>query len=75
MQKLKNVTDNRTYNIIYKGIVLAACRVCQKRAGNYYKIACDGAKRWGRHGSGKPIYSHKHREYQSWKHNRKTQYK
>lgn len=74
MQKLKNVTDNRTYNIIYKGIVLAGCRVCQKRAGNYYKIACESSPRWGRHGNGKAIYSHDYREYKSWKYNRKTQW-
>jgi hypothetical protein len=74
-QKLRNVTDNRTYNIIYKNVIFASCRICQRRAGNYYKIACENNKRWGRHGSGKAIYSYKYREYKSWKYNRKKQWK
>lgn len=50
------------------------CFICQKRSGSWY-YDCSPSKVWGRHGNGKPIYSHKYREYKSWKHNRKTQWK
>jgi hypothetical protein len=50
------------------------CFICQKRSGSWY-YDCSPNKVWGRHGNGKPIYSHKYREYKSWKHNRKTQWK
>jgi hypothetical protein len=50
------------------------CFICSKRCGNWY-YDCSPSKIWGRHGSGKPIYSHKHREFRCWKHNRKTQWK
>jgi hypothetical protein len=50
------------------------CPICSKRCGSWF-YDCAPSKVWGRHGSGKPIYSHKYREYKSWKHNRKTQWK
>lgn len=71
---LNKVTDNKTYNVIYKKFVFNYCYICQRRAGSYY-ANCDGKKRWGYHGNGKPIYSRDYRRYKSWKHNRRTQYK
>ena len=50
------------------------CFICSKRCGSWY-YDCAPSKICGRHGNGKPIYSHKFREYKSWKHNRKTQWK
>jgi len=48
------------------------CRVCQKRAGSWYGSCC--INHYGRHGSGKKIYSKKYRSFKSWKHNRKKQW-
>lgn len=50
------------------------CFICNKRSGSWYYDCHPNSWKIKRHGSGKPIYSHKQREYQSWKHNRKTQY-
>lgn len=75
MQKnLKSITDNRTYKILYKKLLMSSCLICQKRAGSFY-ASCDGKSVKGYHGNGKRILSYKHREYKTWKYNRKTQYK
>ena len=37
------------------------CPICSKRCGSWY-YDCAPSTIWGRHGSGKPIYSHKYRE-------------
>ncbi len=62
-EKVKRMRTNWNY-----------CFICSKRCGSWY-YDCAPSKIWGRHGSGKPIYSHKHREFKSWKYNRKTQWK
>ena len=38
-------------------------------------IMCSPTIVYGRHGNGKPIQSHKRREFRSWKYNRKTKWK
>ncbi len=50
------------------------CFICNKRNGSWY-YDCSPTIVYGRHGNGKPIESNKRREYRSWKHNRKTQWK
>lgn len=75
-KKLLNVTDNRTYNILYKQFVFNYCYICQRRAGSYFAdCSPSGMQSKGRHGSGKYIYRYKARWYKTWKYNRKTQYK
>lgn len=62
-EKVKMMNDSYNY-----------CMICNKRNGSWY-YDCSPSTVWGRHGNGKAIYSHKYREYKSWKHNRKTQWK
>lgn len=51
------------------------CFICSKRAGSHY-YDCNGYSYvYKRHGTGKPIYNHKRREYLTWKYNHKTQFK
>ena len=74
--KLKKTETNRAYNIKYKHYRNDYCFICAKRSGNFYADCSPGnLSARGRHGSGKPVYSHKAREYKTWKYNRKTKYK
>ena len=75
-KELETVTNNRTYNIMYKRSIHTYCYICQKRAGSYFAdCSPSGFQSKGFHGSGKYIYRYKARWYKTWKHNRRTQYK
>jgi hypothetical protein len=54
----KNVTDNKTYNILAKGYK-PNCKYCSKEG---YGAYCGPSE-------------NKSRQYKTWKHTRKTQYK
>lgn len=66
--------NNRIYKILQYKKIYDYCYICQKREGNYYAY-CGPDKVYGYHGNGKRIYSIQRREYRTWKHNRKTQWK
>ena len=58
---LVTVEDNRTYNIVMKNSY-QYCRICCRRSGNYHAY-CG------------PRGRNRVREFRTWKHNRKTQWK
>jgi hypothetical protein len=73
---LTTITDNRTYNILYKNSIHTYCFICQRRVGSYFAdCSPSGYNSKGIHGSGKYLYSTKFRSYKTWKHNRRTQWK
>jgi hypothetical protein len=63
--KLKRAQDNIEYNMIMKNIDLY-CYICVRRAGSY-EASC--------HPSSYNPKGWKGRMYQTWKHNRKNQWK
>lgn len=71
---LNKTTDNHNYKITFKNGIYNYCYICQRREGNFYAY-CGPSKEYGYHGNGKRIYSKQRREYRTWKHTRKTQWK
>jgi len=71
---LNTTTDSRIYKITLKRKLFTYCYICAKRSGSFY-YDCHPADEYGRHGSGKGIFSMQRREYRSWKYNRKNQWK
>ncbi len=59
---LNNVTDNRSYNIIYKNTD-QYCYICCRRSGRYGAYC--GPSNFGK----------QRRSYRTWKYNRKTKWK
>jgi hypothetical protein len=74
--KLNKAKKSREYTKIAKHFYHDYCYICAKRSGSFY-IDCSpqNMRSKGIHGSGKPIYTYKYREYKSWKYNRKTKWK
>lgn len=74
-KKLSKAENSREYRKILLHDVYSYCYICAKRSGSYYYSCHPTDLKAYRHGSGKPIYSHTHRSYKTWKHNRKNQWK
>ena len=73
--RLKKAKTNQEFRANYFRFEYNYCYICSRRAGSFYYFCSPSTIDADRHGSGKPIYSHKRREYKSWKYNRKTQFK
>ena len=73
-QKLKKITDNRTYKIVQKNLLFSICWICKKRTGSWH-YSCPPHNPKFRHGNGKGIFKQKYREFKTWKYNRKTKWK
>jgi hypothetical protein len=75
-KKLNKCSNSRDYKITQTKIEYDYCFICAKRAGSYY-YDCSPmtSKRAGRHGSGKIVSTFDAREFRTWKHTRKKQWK
>lgn len=73
---INTTTSRRIQRQLSKRKIYTYCYICQRRAGSYYADCSPAGFRTDCfHGNGKVMYSHKKREYQCWKHNRKKQWK
>lgn len=70
----RSVTDSRTLRIMFMHRNHAYCRICQKRAGNYFAF-CGRSMTYDIHGSKKLIMSEQRREFRTWKHIRDRQWR
>jgi hypothetical protein len=70
----KAITSKET--LIIERVSESYCLICNRRSGtHHWDCSPSNISAKHRHGSGKAIFNHKYREFRSWKHNRKTQYK
>lgn len=74
--KLNKCLTSREYNILQMKYEYDYCYICSKRCGSYYYDCSPMTyKSPGRHGSGKLVSTYDAREFRTWKHTRKTQWK
>ena len=75
-KKLNKCLNSREYKIALMKYVYDYCFICSKRCGSYYYDCSPmNSKSNGRHGSGKLISTFDSRNFRTWKHTRKTQWK
>lgn len=74
--KLNKCLNSREYKISLMKYVYDYCFICSKRCGSYYYDCSPmNSKSNGRHGSGKLISTFDSRNFRTWKHTRKKQWK
>ncbi len=74
--KLNKCSNSREYKITQMKYEYDYCFFCAKKCGSYYYDCSPMTyKSPGRHGSGKLVSTYDAREFRTWKHTRKTQWK